>query len=166
MDLTYVDFRQLAETSLTKGFTLNNPSAREWTIRMMHFVLDANTVVAGQFGASAHLSALLSASSAVGYRVCLPKIALEEISAKYGRELAKCARVASKSLTRLTKLMDKPLDSPFDAFDLKEEGKRFEDRLLAQLRAAESLILDYPETSHEDLVKRATLRTCLQSIQD
>ena len=56
---------------------------------MNHFVLDANTVIAEQYGASAHMRALLSASSAVGFQVHLPKVALEEIAARYERELSK-----------------------------------------------------------------------------
>ena len=125
---------------------------------MMHFVLDANTVIAEQFGASAHLSALLSASSAVGYKVYLPKTALEEIAAKYDRDVGHCAQEASKNLSSLSRLLGRPLYSPVGEFDSKEATKSFQDRLLTQLKAAESVILDYPSTPHDILVKRATLR--------
>ena len=125
---------------------------------MIHFVLDANTVIAERYGASAHLTALLSASSAVGFKVCLPKVALEEIAAKYERELAKNAKDADQSLSRLSRLLGRSLDSPVEEFDSSEETKSFREGLLTQLRIAESLILDYPDTPHETLVRRATSR--------
>ena len=46
---------------------------------MNHFVLDANTVIAEQYGASAHMRALLSASSAVGFQVHFPKVAWRKL---------------------------------------------------------------------------------------
>ena len=67
---------------------------------MNHFVLDANIVIAEQYGAGAHMRALLSASSAVGFQVHLPKVALEEISAIYERDLSKNAKEADKSLSK------------------------------------------------------------------
>ena len=69
---------------------------------MNHFVLDANTVIAEQYGASAHMRALLSASSAVGFQVHLPKVALEEIAAKYERELSNAAEKAWGATKRFT----------------------------------------------------------------
>ena len=125
---------------------------------MNHFVLDANTVIAEQYGASAHMRALLSASSAVGFQVHLPKVALEEIAAKYERELSKNAKEADKSLSRLSWLLGRSIDSPVDGFDSKEETESFRKRLLSHLGMTESRIIDYPDTPHETLVKRATSR--------
>ena len=125
---------------------------------MIHFVLDANTVIAERYGGSAHIRALLSASSAVGYKVYLPKVALEEIAAKYERELAKNAKKAGQSLSRLSRLLDRSLGSPVEEFDSTEETKSFREGLLTHLRMTESLIIDYPDTLHETLVKRATSR--------
>ena len=125
---------------------------------MNYFVLDANTVIAEQYGASAHMRALLSASSAVGFQVHLPKVALEEIAAKYERELSKNAKEADKSLSRLSWLLGRSIDSPVDGFDSKEETESFRERLLSHLGMTESHIIDYPDTPHETLVKRATSR--------
>ena len=124
----------------------------------MHFVLDANIVISEGFGASAHLRALLSASSAVGYKVYFPKPVLEEIAAKYSRDLASNARKASDSLGTLSRLLGRDLNSSVDGFDPKAETALFQDRLLAQLSASESEILEYPCTPHEDLVRKATSR--------
>ena len=124
----------------------------------MHFVLDANTVISEGFGASAHLRALLSASSAVGYKVYLPKPVLEEIAAKYARDLASNGRKVGESLVRLSRLLGRDLSSPVYGLDPESETTLFKDRLLDQLRASESEVLDYPCTSHEDLVRRATSR--------
>ena len=125
---------------------------------MNHFVLDANTVIAEQYGASAHMRALLSASSAVGFQVHLPKVALEEIAAKYERELSKNAKEADKNLSRLSWLLGRSIDSPMEGFDPKEETRAFREKLLSHLGMTESHIIDYPDTLHETLVKRATSR--------
>ena len=125
---------------------------------MNHFVLDANTVIAEQYGASAHMRALLSASSAVGFQVHLPKVALEEIAAKYERELSKNAKEAGKSLSKLSRLLGRSIDSSVEGFDSKEETKALRERLRYRLGMTESRILDYPDTLHETLVKRATSR--------
>ena len=45
-----------------------------------------------------------------------------------------------------------------EGFDSKEETKAFRERLRNRLGMTESLILDYPDTLHETLVKRATSR--------
>ena len=124
----------------------------------MHFVLDANTVIAEQFGASAHFRALLAASSAVGYKVYLPVTALEEIAAKYERELSKNVQEAGKGLSMLSRLLGRRLHSPIEGFNSRNETASFQKRLLSQLRVAEGTILDYPITPHETLVKRATSR--------
>ena len=125
---------------------------------MNHFVLDVNTVIAEQYGASAHMRALLSASSAVGFQVHLPKVALEEIAAKYERELSKNAKEAVENLSKLSRLLGRPIDSSVEGFDPKEETKAFRERLLRHLGMTESRILDYPDTLHETLVERATSR--------
>ena len=125
---------------------------------MDHFVLDANIVIAEQYGASAHIRALLSASSAVGFQVYLPKVALEEIAAKYERDLSKYAKEARKSLSRLSRLLGRSIDSPVDGFNSKEETESFRERLLSHLGMTESRTIDYPDTLHETLVKRATSR--------
>ena len=125
---------------------------------MNHFVLDANAVIAEQYGASAHIRALLSASSAVGFQVHLPKVALEEIAAIYERDLSKNAKEADKRLSRLSWLLGRSIDSPVDGFDSKEETESFRERLLSHLGMTESRIIDYPDTPHETLVKRATSR--------
>jgi hypothetical protein len=125
---------------------------------MNHFVLDANIVIAEQYGAGAHMRALLSASSAVGFQVHLPKVALEEISAIYERDLSKNAKEAGKSLSKLSRLLGRSIDSSVEGFDSKEETKAFRERLRYRLGMTESRILDYPDTLHETLVKRATSR--------
>ena len=125
---------------------------------MNHFVLDANIVIAEQYGISAHVRALLSASSAVGFQVHLPKVALEEIAAKYERDLSKNAKEADQSLSRLSRLLGRSIDSPVDGFDSKEETESFRERLVNHLGMTESHIMDYPDTPHETLVKRATSR--------
>ena len=107
---------------------------------------------------SAHIRALLSASSAVGFQVHLPKVALEEIAAKYERELSKNAKEAGQRLSRLSQLLGRSIDSPVEGFDSKEETRALRERLLNHLGMTESRILGYPDTPHETLVKRATSR--------
>ena len=128
------------------------------TTRPTHFVLDAETVIAQGFGASAGISALLSAASAVGYKIYLPKVALEEIVAKYTREIEEIERRLSKDLPRMSRLLGRGVGSSLEGFDLQSETKSFKKRLLDQLKWAEAVIVNYPCTSHESLAKRATLR--------
>ena len=58
----------------------------------------------------------------------------------------------------LSSLLGQSIVSPMEGFDSKEETKAFRERLLYRLGMTESRILDYPDTLHETLVKRATSR--------
>jgi len=124
----------------------------------MHYVLDANVIVGGAFGASVHLRTLLSASRDIGYTVYVPRIVLEEVFAKYSRALASKVEEANKVLAALSRLLDRDYKHLADGLDVGGETKGFQERLLGQLVEARSVILEYPDTPHADLVKRATLR--------
>ncbi len=111
-----------------------------------------------RYGSGAHFTALLGASSAVGYRVYLPKVALEEIVANFERDFSENANKADQSLSKLSRLIGRPVVSPVEGFNSKEETEAFRDRLLDRLNKAGAQTVDYPVTSHESLVKRATSR--------
>ena len=124
----------------------------------MHFMLDANILHAEKYGTGARITAFLSAASAVGYKVYVPKLVLEEISANYSRCLASHAQKVHDSLAGLTRFLIRDFQSPLKQFDLEVETTVFKNTLSARLATADSVILEYPSASHEDLVKRATAR--------
>ena len=124
----------------------------------MHFILDSSIFIAERFGASAHLSALLFASRAVGYTVHIPRPALEEIVAAYSRRLESSAQKASATLVELSRLLGRDVDSSIADIDIAQETQFFRDRLSEQLMRTETKILDYPAISYEQLVRQATSR--------
>lgn len=124
----------------------------------MHFVVDTNILVKEGFGASAHLSTLLSASTAVGYKVCIPKLVLEETAAKYAGDLLRDEQEVVKKIAALSRLLGRRLESPVDGLDIRAETELFRKRLSTQLSRADAVVLEYPETPHEELVQRAISR--------
>ena len=124
----------------------------------MHFVLDANIVIAEKFGSSVRFKALLSASTAAGYVVCIPTLVLEEVSAKYSRELKSVVHKIEGSFTRFSGRLDRDMKELVGGIEFEKESKCSQDRLLARLSTTESIILAYPRTPHVDLVKKATSR--------
>lgn len=124
----------------------------------MHFVLDANVLFDEGFGNSARLKTLLSASSAVGYKVYVPETALVENSANYARELDSKIREARKPLKRLSWMLGRDLNTHADGIDIESETELMRSSFKYQLKTAEAIILEYPKTPHEILVKSATSR--------
>ncbi len=124
----------------------------------MHFILDANVVISEGFGQSARVSALLSASGAVGYTVYLPSPALEEITSEFSRRLAGRLHKTKQAMAELSGGLGRDVSSSLNSIEIASERQALRERLLAQLRDAEAQILDYPGISHEELVKRATER--------
>lgn len=124
----------------------------------MHFVLDANSFIGKNFGANPELKQVLSASSAVGYTVHVPQVVIEEVREEYARVLKRDFNVVRRSLGKLSSLTGQDYRSFAADFDQSAEIASFPDRLLDQLKSAEAEILEYPDVSHEFLVKSATSR--------
>ena len=70
----------------------------------MHIVLDASVLITEDYGGSALMQTLLSASTALGYTVCVPRLAVSETAGKALQELERHSRIARRSLRQLTRL--------------------------------------------------------------
>ena len=124
----------------------------------MHVVLDANIIIAEGFGQSAAFSFLLSSSSAVGHTIDIPALVIEEVVASFKREIERETSQTEKGLGKIVRLLAKPLQSPIADLDIEDETILFHDRMKSKLDESDCAILDYPDTTHEELVKRAVAR--------
>ena len=124
----------------------------------MHIVIDSSVVVAEGFGSSTRLRVLLSVASALGYKIYVPRLVPEEVAAEFSRELVRETQDVGNKLARVSRLLERDLNSPIDGLHLDEEAALFRTKLLAQLSEANVTMLDYPQNPHEDMVKRATQR--------
>lgn len=125
----------------------------------MHIVLDASVLITEDYGGSALMQTLLSASTALGYTVCVPRLAVSETAGKALQELERHSRTARRSLRQLTRLTGRRLESPDLDIDIDTEATSFENTLLQNLAQAGVTILPYPEVAHEELARRAISRT-------
>ena len=120
----------------------------------MHIVLDANIIVREGFGNNLQFRTLISTLEVSGHNLYVPKLVIEEVVAEFERvfeEGTRGFRILSRRL-RIT------LPASVDALDKESESAQFRGRLVAQFDVPNCTILDYPETSHEELVRRATAR--------
>ena len=124
----------------------------------MHVVLDANIIIAEGFGQSVAFQFLLSSSSAVGHIICIPALVIEEVVANFKREIEQETSRTEKDLQKIARLLAKPLQSPIAGLGIEDETNQFRDRLKSKLDESDCFILDYPDTTHEELVKRAVAR--------
>ena len=125
----------------------------------MRIVLDANAIIAEDYGRSILMRTLLSASAAVGYTVCVPRLAIAEAAGKVLRELDLHSKQARRSLGQLARLTSRQLHVPSFELNLQEEAKSFEEDLRNRLVEAGVAVLPYPEVPHEELAQRAISRT-------
>ena len=122
----------------------------------MYVVLDANIVISEGFGDSAHFRVLLSSASAVGHSIFIPAPAIEEVVAKFEKMLDSKTKEVEKGLETLSRHLSKPLSSPLDDLNYETEVAQFRENLES---GPNHKILDYPDTAHKELVKRAVKRT-------
>ena len=124
----------------------------------MHVVLDANTIISEGFGQSACFQFLLTSSSVVGHTICIPALAVDEVVAEFKRSLEHDIQQVGRDIGRVSRRIGRALYSPIADLDLEEEVSQFRAKLESQFRDSKCTILDYPDTSHKELVKRAVER--------
>ena len=124
-------------------------------LQVMYIVLDANIIISEGYGNSVHFGLLMSWSSAMGHEVYVPKIVIEEVVAHFSRSLDSATKRAADSLSKLSRLLPVPLQSPLERLNVKELTNQFRTRLFEKFDTPDTAILDYPDVSHEYLVKRA-----------
>ena len=125
----------------------------------MHIVLDTNSVVSEGFGNSKQFKALLSVSNALGHTIVVPQLVIDETVAKFNRTLASEVETVRNRLSKLSNWIDRSLESPVESLNLGHETESFKSALHAKLKDANVVVVSYPDTPHEALVRRATSRT-------
>ena len=124
----------------------------------MHFVVDANIIIAENFGRSVRFRTLLAASNTLGYKVYVPCLAITETVAKFSREFGEEFNSVRRILGQLSKLLGQRFETAVADLDPEKETASFKDSLVAKLNHAHVTQLHYPDTSHADVVHRAVSR--------
>ena len=124
----------------------------------MHFVVDANIIIAEDFGRSVRFRTLLTASNALGYKVYVPRLAITETVAKFSREFGKEFNSTRRILGQLSKLLGQRFETAIADLDPETETASFENSLVAKLNYAHVTQLHYPDITHEDVAHRAVSR--------
>ena len=124
----------------------------------MYIVLDSSILISEDFGRSSLLQFLLSSSNVLGHRICICDLTKEEVSAEHGRVLDRESKRVRDGLRALSKLLGEELKSPTDELDTEAKTGLFRERLEAQFTEPNCEILDYPDVSNQEMVKRAIAR--------
>lgn len=124
----------------------------------MYIVLDSNIIIGAGYGNSAQFRLLLDTLDALQNTLCVPKVVLEEVVAHFGRTYDRDYQKAAAGIDKLSALLGKALPSPVGVIDKMSETISLRTRLEKQFESEYCAILDYPDTPHEDLARRATTR--------
>ena len=124
----------------------------------MYIVLDANIIIKEDYGNSLHFNLLLSGLKDRQHKVYVPRLAIEEVHARLSRWLDSETKTVNKSLSDVSRRLSLPLQSPFEGLDVQEWMRLFRQRLYQKFDLPDTAILDYPDVSHEHLVKKAIAR--------
>ena len=124
----------------------------------MHIVLDANIVIREGFGNSGDFRLLLSTLDVLQHNLYVPQLVIEEVLSEFERARDRRARRVTNDLAWLSRHLGLDLPSPIAAPDKRIRAGLFRNRLIAQFNSPNCSIIGYPDTPHEDLVKRATTR--------
>ena len=124
----------------------------------MFIVIDSNMIIGEGYGNSAQFRFLLDTLNVLQNKLCVPRVVLEEVVAHFGRAYDRDYQKAVAGIDKLSRLLGRALPSPKDAIDNRSESASLRRRLEKQFESVDCRILDYPDTPHEALVKRATAR--------
>ena len=124
----------------------------------MHIVLDANIIIRDGFGSSGDFRLLLSTLGILQHNLYVPKLVIEEVVSEFERACDGRVQRITGDLGWLSRYLDIQLPSPIVALDKRMKAGLFRNRLIEQFNIPNCSIVGYPDTLHEDLVKRATTR--------
>ena len=126
----------------------------------MHIVPDANVIIAEGYGDSYDFRVLIDALNniSLGYTLCVPESVLDEVAAKFERDFDDDTREIRRRIRNLSWRLDRVLSSPIEGLDKENEVALFRSRMEARFSASNRQILEYPDISHEELVRRAAAR--------
>ena len=124
----------------------------------MHIIPDANIIIAEGYGDSGDFRLLLSTLGVLQYELSVPKLVTEEVVASFARAYDKRLQRVKDDLDWLSRHSGLDLPSPIVTLDKRIRAGLFRNRLIERLDIPNCSIIGYPDTPHEDLVKRATTR--------
>ena len=125
----------------------------------MHVIVDSNIIIRERFGLSVQFRELLSTLSVGQHRLYVSKVVIEEAVAEFERVFDKSVREVQGGFKTLSGRLGIDVHSNVQLVPDKGEmttalRKRLEKSFFAPLCS----VLEYPNTSHELLVKRASAR--------
>ena len=124
----------------------------------MHIVVDANVIIAEGYGDSEPFRILLATLETLDHNLYVPRPVLEEVVAKFDREFDEDTREIRRKTRNLSWRLNRILSSSIDGLDRENETTLFRRRLEERFSASNCMILEYPDISHEELVRRAAAR--------
>ena len=124
----------------------------------MHIVVDANVIIAEGFGNSAQFRLLLNTLDILQHKLYVPKLVIEEVASRFERTYDSRKQRVMDDLVWLSRHLGLDLPSPIVTLDKRVKAGLFRNRLGEQFNIPNCIITGYPDTPHEDLVKRATAR--------
>ena len=125
----------------------------------MYVVVDSNILVEQGFGNGALVGVLLTTAELLNYQIAVPELVIEEVTANFRREVNSKGNEAAKVNRSLSLLLNRELPSLGEKLDSDFEATSYRKRLRIRLEEAGAVLLQYPATNHEDLVRRANARS-------
>lgn len=127
------------------------------------FVLDTNVLISeSRFLNTPNLATVFLSAGYLDYRVFVPKIAVDELVYIYEREARASARELEESLNNVNRLstsLGVVVDAKMPRIDGRRLVQKYRWALEAELWGYEASLLDYPEISHQSLVRNVSLRS-------
>ena len=90
--------------------------------------------------------------------LCIPAIVIDEVENKFREELILQLEQLNKPLRKLERLLNRPVNMDINQDQLQVECKNYHDYFLMKLLRIGIIQLAYPDTPHEEVVKRALER--------
>ena len=119
----------------------------------MHLVLDSNIIRSSDYGSSNLYQFLERLVSLRGYKIHMPDVVIDEVTAQVQDDLKKSIETENTSARRWGRILDRSLESSLDGVDPTEGASL----LRSKLEAYHS-VLPYPDIQHRELIKRAIHR--------
>ena len=124
----------------------------------MHIVSDANIIIAEGFGNSAQFRLLLNTLDTLQHNLYIPELVIEEVASRFERAYDRRIQRVTDDVEWLSRHLGLALPSPIVMLDKRMKAGLFRNRLIERFNIPNCSIIGYPDTLHEDLVKRATAR--------
>ena len=119
----------------------------------MNLILDANIIYSEGYASSNLFKFLISLARLFGHKLYVPAVVIDEVTAKLDGEIKEQQKNTNDMFRKWGRYLDRSLESPLNDLNPREEA-----RLLRSKLEECGQVLEYPDTPHEELVKRAINR--------